>query len=293
MFQKWQRKWGLSPRQLFWVLVVFAITGTTTAWLAREAVAWAGWQGDAHWGRRLGLRLFILLVGYQIIVLTVAFLLGQWNFFWKYEQKLLRRMRLLPREKMVQAQKIKIAVFASGSGSNAEALIHYFKNNDVAEVALVVSNKPDAGVLQKAAAHAVPTLIIERERFFRGDAYVPELKQKGIGAVLLAGFLWKVPPLLIAAFPQRILNIHPALLPKYGGKGMWGHHVHEAVLAAGEPESGITIHYVDEQYDHGRHLFQARCAVLPGDTPQTLAARVLQLEHRYYGPVAAEALRKN
>lgn len=292
MFQKWQRKWGLGPRQLLWVLVVFAITGTTTAWVAREAVQWTGWTSDGHWGRRLGLRLFILLFGYQIILLTVAFLLGQWKFFWGYEQKLLRRMRLLPTEKKTVKQKTRLAVFASGSGSNAEALMRYFQNSAEAEVALVVCNKPGAGVLQKAAAYGVPTLIIERETFFRSDGYVSELQQRGIDFILLAGFLWKVPPVLIQAFPQRILNIHPALLPKFGGKGMWGHHVHEAVLAAGEKESGITIHYVDEQYDHGQHLHQATCPVLPTDTPETLAARVLQLEHAHYPPVAAAAIRK-
>lgn len=186
---------------------------------------------------------------------------------------------------------VRIAVFASGGGSNAQRLIDHFAGNPVAEVSLVVCNKPGAGVLSRAETAGLPVLLIERERFFRGDAYLPELKARGIGFIVLAGFLWKVPTALVAAFPQRIVNIHPALLPKWGGKGMWGHHVHEAVLTAGEAESGITIHYVDEQYDHGDHLFQTRCPVLPGDTPDTLAARVLELEHRWFPEIVERAVR--
>ncbi|HMO32657.1 MAG TPA: phosphoribosylglycinamide formyltransferase [Lacibacter sp.] len=183
---------------------------------------------------------------------------------------------------------IRIAVFASGAGSNARRLMEHFSHHPTARVALVVCNKPGAGVLEVAAQHGVPVLLVEKERFFRGDAYLPALKECHIDLLVLAGFLWKVPPALIAAYPHRIVNIHPALLPRHGGKGMYGAHVHAAVLAAGDVESGITIHYVDEQYDHGDTLFQARCPVLHDDTPERLAERIHALEHLHYPRVVDE-----
>lgn len=181
----------------------------------------------------------------------------------------------------------RLAVFASGAGSNALKIIQYFRNQPGIIISLVVCNKPGAGVLKIAENEGVETLMLEKERFFRGDGFVPVLKEKNIDFIILAGFLWKIPISLIKAFPSRIINIHPALLPKYGGKGMYGNFVHEAVLNAEETKSGITIHLVDEQYDHGDHLFQISIPVLPGDTPETLANRIHVLEHEHY-PVQIE-----
>lgn len=190
---------------------------------------------------------------------------------------------------------IQIAVFASGAGSNAQKIIEHFNvnNSPHARVAMVVCNKAGAGVLQVAHNAGLPSLLIERERFFRGDGYVPELKARNISFVVLAGFLWKVPQTLIDAFPRRIVNIHPALLPKWGGKGMYGAYVHQAVIDAGEGESGITIHFVDEHYDHGDVIFQATCPVTPNDTPDTLAQKVHVLEHRHYPAVIEEVIVKS
>ena len=185
---------------------------------------------------------------------------------------------------------LNIAVFASGAGSNAEQIIRYFRDAPSARVALVVCNKPGAGVLAIAEREGVPTLLIEKERFFRGDAYLHELQQRGIGFIVLAGFLWKVPQPLVDAYPRRIINIHPALLPKYGGKGMYGHHVHRAVINDNEVESGITIHYVDEHYDNGDIIFQTALPILEGDTPEQLAARIHQLEHLHYPQVIEEVI---
>ena len=188
---------------------------------------------------------------------------------------------------------IYLAVFSSGAGSNAQKIIgHFNKRETVAKVSLVVCNKKNAGVLQVAAAAGVPTLIIERERFAAGDGYTAALRDKGIDFIVLAGFLWKVPDALIEAYPRRIVNIHPALLPKWGGKGMYGAFVHEAVVKAAEPESGITIHYVDEHYDHGDVIFQATCPVTPEDTPDSLAKKVHQLEHQYYPEVIEKVIRQ-
>ncbi len=175
-----------------------------------------------------------------------------------------------------------IAIFASGGGSNARKIMERFQRHRDIRVVLVVSNKRDAGVLAVAAEFGVDTLVINRSYFYETEALLGELRARGVDFVVLAGFLWLAPTYLVAAFPRRILNIHPALLPKYGGKGMYGRHVHEAVKAAGETETGMTIHYVNERYDEGDIVFQASCPVLPDDTPDMIARNVLALEHRYF-----------
>ena len=185
----------------------------------------------------------------------------------------------------IEDSNIKVAIFASGAGSNAEKIINYFSGYEKVKITLLVCNKPDAGVIKIAEAATIPVLLIEKEQFFRGDAYVEILKEFGINLIVLAGFLWKVPKQLIATFPDKIINIHPDLLPNYGGKGMYGHFVHEAVIANEEKESGITIHFVNENFDEGKHIFQASCPVLPTDTPETLAARIHQLEHAHFAPI--------
>jgi phosphoribosylglycinamide formyltransferase-1 len=189
-------------------------------------------------------------------------------------------------------RKYKIAIFASGAGSNAQKIIQHFKSHPHIEVALIACNKPGAGALTIAEKENIPTLLIEKEVFFKGDGHVLTLQQSGIEFIVLAGFLWKIPQALIDAYPRRIINIHPALLPKYGGKGMYGAFVHAAVIAAQEKESGITIHYVDEHYDNGDIIFQATCPVAPDDTPEMLAARIHHLEHQHF-PLIVEKVVSN
>lgn len=295
MFKRLQDKWGVSTRQ-FWILfIVFGLTGTTTAALTRYITSWLGMDENTFWLWKVLLRVGMLVFGYQAILLIYGFLLGQWAFFWKYEKKLLRKLGVwrLASEVNTSSSQLtthhspltKIAIFASGAGSNAEKIIAHLQNHTSIKVSLIVCNKPGAGVLGIAAANQIPTLLIEKERFFRGDAYLPELKSREIGFVVLAGFLWKVPDALVAAYPNKIINIHPALLPKYGGKGMYGMHVHAAVIAAGEKESGITIHYVNEHFDEGAPIFQATCPIEPGDTPEKLAEKIHVLEHRHFPEV--------
>ncbi len=185
-----------------------------------------------------------------------------------------------------------IAIFASGTGSNAQKIIDHLRNSTKGKVALIVCNKPGAGVLQIAANEGIPSVIIEKEEFFRGDAYVKLLQEKNIDLIVLAGFLWKIPANLVQAFPDKIINIHPALLPKYGGKGMYGHFVHEAVIAAGEKESGITIHFVNEKYDDGAPILQERCEITAEDTPETLAKKVQVLEHQWFPLIVERLLEK-
>jgi phosphoribosylglycinamide formyltransferase 1 len=180
---------------------------------------------------------------------------------------------------------IHLAIYASGAGSNAQKIIDYFRDYKNIQVTLIVCNNPDAGVIAIAEREGIERLLIDRKRFYKEDAYLPWLKEKKIDFIILAGFLWKVPNNLINAYAQKIINIHPALLPQYGGKGMYGHSVHEAVIAAGDKESGITIHYVDEQYDHGSTIFQARCKVSFDDTADTLAQKIQVLEHKYFPEV--------
>jgi phosphoribosylglycinamide formyltransferase-1 len=185
----------------------------------------------------------------------------------------------------------KIAIFASGTGSNAQKLIDYFRGHQAVTIGLIVSNKPDAGVLQIAKNENIPDLLIDKEKFFRGNAYVDELKEQGIDFIALAGFLWKIPVNLIRSYHNKIINIHPALLPAYGGKGMYGNAVHEAVIKAGETETGITIHYVDDQYDHGPVIFQARCSIDKNDTAEIVAQKIHLLEHSHYPRVVEELLK--
>ena len=184
-----------------------------------------------------------------------------------------------------------LIIFASGRGSNAQAIIDYFGESDETRVALIVTNKADAGVIDVAKKENIPFIVASRAEM-AGDEFLSELISYKPSLVILAGFLLKIPNSLIDAFPNKIINIHPALLPGYGGKGMWGHHVHSAVINSGDKQSGISIHAVDEVYDHGAVILQARCPVLPGDTPETLAARIHKLEH-YYFPRTIEFLLNN
>jgi phosphoribosylglycinamide formyltransferase-1 len=186
----------------------------------------------------------------------------------------------------------KVAIFASGAGSNAAKIIEYFNTSSLIQIALIVCNKPNAGVLNIANKHAIPSLLIEKDQFFRGDAYVEELKKCKIDFIVLAGFLWKVSEKLIQAYPNSIVNIHPALLPNYGGKGMYGNFVHAAVIANKEKESGITIHYVNEHFDEGQHIFKATCTVDEKDTPESLASKIHALEHAHFARVIEEVIVK-
>ena len=178
--------------------------------------------------------------------------------------------------------KFRICIFASGSGTNAEAIIKYFQHHPFIEIELVLTNNPAAAVLEKAKKASVKSRVFNKSQFSESDEIVQLLQAHGITHLVLAGFLLLIPKNLVATYPNKIVNIHPALLPKFGGKGMYGLKVHEAVKASGEKETGITIHEVNENYDEGKILFQASCEVLPSDTPQQIAEKVQALEHENY-----------
>ncbi|NBA85710.1 phosphoribosylglycinamide formyltransferase [Emticicia sp. CRIBPO] len=177
---------------------------------------------------------------------------------------------------------VRIVIFASGSGSNAERIIEYFEKKGGVEVVMILTNNPQAGVIERGRRLGVPTLIFDRKTFTQTDKIVEILRYQAVDWVILAGFLWLVPQNIIRAYHNRIINIHPALLPKYGGKGMWGHHVHQAVVDNREKESGITIHMVDEKYDEGKVIFQASCAVDENDTAETVAQKIHLLEYEHF-----------
>jgi phosphoribosylglycinamide formyltransferase-1 len=178
-----------------------------------------------------------------------------------------------------------IAILASGAGSNAQKILEHFSDRMDIAVRLIVSNKQEAGVLNIAKVASIDTFIVTRDSFYATTDLLVELDKRNIDFIVLAGFLWLIPPYLIQHYPDRIINIHPALLPKYGGQGMYGHFVHEAVHLAKETHSGITIHFVNEKYDEGSIVFQERCEILPSDQPVDIARKVQVLEHSYYPTV--------
>ena len=178
-----------------------------------------------------------------------------------------------------------IAILASGAGSNAQKILEHFSDRVDIAVRLIVSNKQEAGVLNIAKVASIDTFVVTRDSFYSSTDLLIELNKRNIDFIVLAGFLWLIPTYLIQHYPDRIINIHPALLPKYGGKGMYGHFVHEAVHLAKDNHSGITIHYVNEKYDEGSIVFQEKCEILPSDQPEDIAKKVQVLEHLYYPTV--------
>lgn len=184
----------------------------------------------------------------------------------------------------------RIAIFASGSGSNAENIANYFKGSETVEIALIVANNPEAYVIERARRLNIPCEVVTKADFMAADGIIEIIHRYNIDFIVLAGFLLLVPKKLIDAYPGRIVNIHPALLPKHGGKGMYGDRVHKAVVECGDTESGITIHLIDAEYDKGTTFFQAKCPVLPTDTPDDVAAKVHALEYEHFPHVIAEII---
>ncbi|MFT3681936.1 MAG: phosphoribosylglycinamide formyltransferase [Ferruginibacter sp.] len=280
MLEKLKRKWKVNTIRFILIICTFAIGGSLCGYLGRRLMDLTGLEKGFLW-----VLLYIIMVTlvWPLCVILVSIPMGQFNFFKQYLIKLGRKMS------GKKENRVRVAIFASGAGSNAQKIIDRFRQSATIEIALIVCNKEGAGVLGIAARENIPGLLTSKKKF-EETACLEELKEHGIDFIVLAGFLLKVPPALVNAYAGRIVNIHPALLPKYGGKGMYGHYVHEAVIAAGEKESGITIHYVDEIYDHGKIIFQGTCAIEPGDTPALLAQKIHLLEHEHYPRVIEELL---
>ena len=288
MFQRLQQKWRVNGLQVLLILCTFAIGGSLTGFAGKKLMNLLSVEQRWLW---VVIYIVIITIIWPFAVLVVSLFFGQYRFFLKYIRKIGTRIGIVKAKEPKPLKPANIAIFASGAGSNAKKIIDHFRNSDIVTISLIACNKPGAGVLNIAAAENIPVLLIEKENFFRGNAYINVLKEKKIDLIVLAGFLWKIPDMLIKAFPRKIVNIHPALLPKFGGKGMYGNFVHEAVISAGEKVSGITIHFVDEHYDNGDTIFQARCAVLESDTPDSLAQRIHLMEHAHYPLIIEELLK--
>ncbi len=280
MFTKLKQRWNVNGTGLLLIICTFALGGSLCGYLGRKLLAFAGLEKGFTW---VVLYIIIITLLWPLCVLLLSIPLGQFNFFKNYLIKIANRFS-------GKKKAVNIAIFASGAGSNAQKIIDHFRNSAPVKIALIVCNNPAAGVLNIAAKENIPSLLIEKKRFAAGDAYLPELAKHHIDFIVLAGFLWKIPAILINRYPNKIVNIHPALLPKYGGKGMYGSKVHEAVMAAKEKESGISIHYVDELYDHGNIILQATCTIDENDSPELLAQKIHALEHKYYPEVIARLL---
>lgn len=284
MLQKLQQRWKVNGVNLILIIFTFALGGSLCGFAGRKILELTPIEEGIFW-----LITYIILITllWPVCVLLISIPLGQFSFLKKY---LIKVWNALSGKKIPGVPLI--AIFASGAGSNAQKIIEHFSNREKAgNIALIVCNKPGAGVLSIAKNNIIDTLLIEKDTFFNSDIYITELKKRGISFIVLAGFLWKIPAALIKAYPDKIINIHPALLPKYGGKGMYGNHVHQAVITAGEKESGITIHYVDELYDHGSIIFQATCAIDDEETAASLAQKVHVLEHQHYPLVIEDVLK--
>lgn len=191
---------------------------------------------------------------------------------------------------MKHQEKTHIAIFLSGTGSNARKIIEHFQGHPSVSITLLVSNKPELGAIDIAGENNIPLLSITKSMLYDEQMFLKSLKDAGVDFIVLAGFLLLIPPYLVKHFEKKIVNIHPGLLPKFGGKGMYGHHVHEAVKVAGEIESGITIHFCNAHYDEGDIIFQAKTALSADDTPKDIARKVLALEHEHFAKVVEQCL---
>ena len=304
--KKLQEKWGLKPMAFWLVILTFALGGSLSGRLCSKILEIAFLE--KNWAFWLIYPL-VLTILWPFSVLFVSLFTGQYAFFKGYLGRVGAKLvgGFSSTVEPTRTAPIHVAIFASGAGSNARKIIEYFENQSVSEfsvaqpigknpkrdikISLIVSNVPTAGVLDIANEKGIPTLLINKTTF-TSTGYLDALKNADIDFIVLAGFLWKVPEVLVNAYPKGIINIHPALLPNYGGKGMYGSKVHEAVIAAGETASGITIHWVDAHYDEGDIIFQATCVIESGDTPEILAQKIHALEHQHFAPTIEKLLLK-
>ena len=294
---KLQQKWGVGQVQFWLIMTTFALGGSLSGYLNKQILKMVFLERNLAYWLIYPLLLTIL---WPFSVILVSFVTGQFAFFKGYLGRIWGRFSggNSTSNQSAANSPIHVAIFASGTGTNAKKIIEYFENKSTpVKISLIVCNVPGAGVLEIAKFKGIPTLMINKAEF-ASTGYVESLHNADIHFIVLAGFLWKVPEVLVNAYQpgvgdaRGIVNIHPALLPNYGGKGMYGSRVHEAVVAAGEKETGITIHWVDAHYDEGDIIFQARCAVDASDTPTTVADKIHVLEHQHFAPTIEQLLLK-
>lgn len=294
MFKKLQQKWGVNGINMVLIITTFALGGSACAKIAGFLLKLTSLEKNAIWWI-----IYVLLVTivWPICVIVISFPLGQFRFFKNYLFRIWSKMSGKNSENNSKTTKnikkqTKIAIFASGKGSNADNIISYFKLNQIADVVIIVSDNSEAGVLKIADKNNIPFVVLSKEDRLNYTSCIEILHRHDVDFIVLAGYLKKIPGSLISQFPDKIMNIHPALLPKYGGKGMYGTNVHRAVIENKEKESGITIHFIDEIYDHGKIIFQEKCEIENGETAESLANKIHNLEHKHFPRVIAEVIQK-
>lgn len=298
MLKRLQKKWKVSGGRLVLIIATFAIGGSLCGYAGRKLLGLMNIDKGVGW-----VILYIILITllWPVAVILVSLLLGQFSFFRDYLRRISGKMHMRKRPGTSGSAALKIAVFASGTGTNAEKIIQtlpgFFQNGkegaSAVIIAVVITDNPAAGVLSIAANNNIPTDVLDLKNKTAADitaTYSAALKKYGVDFIVLAGYLKKIPADIIKAYSRKIINIHPALLPAYGGPGMYGRRVHDAVINAGETESGISIHYVDEIYDNGEVIFRAACPVDKNETTETLAKKIHMLEHRHYPEIIARVL---
>jgi formyltetrahydrofolate-dependent phosphoribosylglycinamide formyltransferase len=291
MFGKLKNKWNVGDGRLALIILTFALGGSLCGYAGRKLLTLTGIEKGVLW---VIIYILLIIILWPVAVILVSIFTGQFLFFRNYIRRVSRRMT----GKSAVAT-VNIAIFASGAGSNAEKIIQtlpaFFAadKNIRVKIALIITDNPSAGVIQLAGKNEIPAEMIglkNKSAKDAADSYMELLKKYHIHFIVLAGYLKMIPATVIKAYPHRIINIHPALLPAYGGVGMYGNRVHEAVIAAGEKKSGISIHRVNEIYDNGEIIFQAECDIAEGETPASLAAKIHALEHRHYPEVIAQTI---
>lgn len=294
MLKRLQQKWGVNGINMVLIITTFAFGGSACARVAGLILKLSSLEKNTIWWVIYFLLVTIL---WPICVIIISFPLGQFRFFKNYLFRIWSKMSGKTSENNSKKTKnikkqTKIAIFASGKGSNADNIISYFKLNQIADVALIVSDNPAAGVLKIADINNIPVVVLSKEDRLNYSSCIEILHIHNVDFIVLAGYLKKIPASLISQFPDKIINIHPALLPKYGGKGMYGNNVHRAVIENNEKESGITIHFIDEIYDHGKIIFQEKCEIENGETIESLAKKIHNLEYKHFPRVIAEVIKK-
>lgn len=294
MFKRLQQKWGVNGINMALIITTFALGGSACARIAGQLLKLSSLEKNTIWWV-----IYIILVTilWPICVILISFPLGQFKFFKNYLFRIWSKITGKSSENRenqnnLAKKKPKIAIFASGKGSNVNNIISYFNLNQLADVSLIVSDNPMAGVIAIAENNNIPVMILSKEDRLNYASCIKGLHKNEIDFIVLAGYLKKIPSVLIKKYPNKIINIHPALLPKYGGKGMYGAKVHQAVIENNEKESGITIHFVDEIYDHGKIIFQEKCEIESGESIESLASKVHDLEYEHFPRTIAEVIQK-
>jgi len=288
MFKKLQERWKVNMWNLILIIATFALGGTSCGELSKALLKlWSDDKTFVWWV------LYIILVTilWPFCVLLISIPFGQFKFFKNYIQRIAKKM--MGKKESEKNIQINIAIFASGNGTNADNIISHLKtiSNLPISVSLIVTDKENAGIHEVAFKNNIPIFVIPKSDIEIGDEMLKHLKNHQIAFIILAGYLKKVPRNILQSYERNVINIHPALLPKHGGKGMYGKHVHETVIANKEIESGITIHYVDEIYDNGEIILQQKCSISENDTAETLAEKIHQLEYAHYPEVIASLLK--